>query len=198
MRLQAAFRGHDRPVGLARLSDQIAEHLKLSPHDFAGGIKGFVRGALAGRIEMGCAPPHQLQQCCPATRLLQRWHHHQQRPLVALSHGTRHQCSTATAGAAHQQTITTQASLQKFPGERCRLQLTHQRTEGHGWLWAATDDLRNMVRRGATDERCRATAVPPAVAVRPLCCNRRKVPRRSARVAALRLSANRLCGRCPC
>ena len=198
MRLQAAFRCHDRAAGLARISDQIADHLELSPDDFAGGIEGFIRGSLAGWIEMGCSPSHQLQQCGPATRLLQRWYNHQQRPLIALGHCTGDQGPTPTTGAAHQQTITTPASLEKFTGECCRLQLTHQRTEGHGWLRAATDDLRNMVRQGATDERCRATAVPPVAAVRPSCFSRRKVSRRSAPAAARRLNDNRLCGRCPC
>ena len=198
MRLKAAFRRHDRPVGLAWRCDQIAENLKLTPHDLTGGIEGFVRRALAGWIQMGCAPSHQLQQRGPAARLLQSWHHHQQRSFVALGHGAGHQRPATTTGTAHEQTIRTPAALQQFPGECCLLQLTHQRTEGHGWLSAATDDLRNMVRQAATNGRCRATAVLPAAAVRPSCFIRRREPHRSAPVAALRLSANRLCGRFPC
>ena len=80
-------RWHDHPLpAFALLIHQFAEHLQLPPGDLAGGIKGFVRRALAGGIELRCGPAHQLQQGGPATGLFQGGHHHQQGALAA-GHG---------------------------------------------------------------------------------------------------------------
>ena len=127
MRLRAAFRCHDCPAGLARLSNQIAEHLELSPNDLAGGIEGSGTGSprwldrdglfsihISSSSAVQRPPASSSVGTTTSSGRLSRW---------AMALATKR--PTPSTGAAHQQTIATPASLKKFTGECGRLQLTH-------------------------------------------------------------------------
>ena len=104
--LQGPLGGHDHPLPtLALLIRQFAEHLQLPPGDLAGGIKGFVRRALAGGIKLRGGPAHQLQQGRPAAGLFQGGHHHQQRSALAAGHGGGQQRPGPATGPLQAQAI---------------------------------------------------------------------------------------------
>ncbi len=132
MGLQGPLGGHDRSgPGTARAIDQLTEHLQLAPGDLAGGIEGFVGGALAGGVELSRGPAHQLQQGGPAARLLQGGHDHHQGPAAATGQGTGDQGTGCPAGPAEPQPLGPPAALQHLPGEGHLLELAHQGGEGH-------------------------------------------------------------------
>ena len=104
--LQGPLSGHDHPLpAFALLIHQFAEHLQLAPGDLAGGIKGFVRRALAGGIKLRGGPAHQLQQGRPAAGLFQGGHHHQQRSALAAGHGGGQQRPGPATGPLQAQAI---------------------------------------------------------------------------------------------
>ena len=76
--LQTSFGGHHRFVGAIGIAKQVAEHLQLSPDDFAGGIERFVGRTFTRWIQAHTVPTHQVEQGRPTSRLLQCRHDDQQ------------------------------------------------------------------------------------------------------------------------
>ena len=119
MGLKTAFGGHDGFPRWIVGSNQVTQHLKLSPDDFTGGIERFVGRSLAGWVETRAAPPHQFQKRCPATGFLQGRHHHQQWPSFFLCQGAGHESTTDPTGPPQQQPCITFGALQQFASEGC-------------------------------------------------------------------------------
>ena len=167
MWLKTALGGDDGPLARRLLPQQVAEHLQLSPDDFAGGVEGLVGGSLAGGIKTGTAPAHQFEQRSPTPGLFKSWNDHKQGSGLPLGECTGHQGPAGASCSAHQEAVIPAGALEQFAGESCSPQLGHQGTQGHWKYGSAIHDLRNRLDRTASYATWLATAANVVVVAQP-------------------------------